>query len=86
MTRVFSSRFNTGLRPGDGDQVDWQPGEIVSVISGQDEGRLFVVTSEGRSHPDMPDGELIREGYFTDDPDKTAWAKPEKTLWFGGQA
>jgi hypothetical protein len=81
--RVFVSRYSDGLKPGDGGKISWEPGETVTVISGQDEGRKFVITSEGRSHAGAPPGEFVREGYFEDDPSRTPWAKMEKTLWFG---
>jgi hypothetical protein len=82
MVKIFISRYTPGLQPGDGAKISWEPGETVQVISGQDKGRRFVVTSEGRSHADAPPGEYVREGYFEDDPSRTSWAKLEKTLWF----
>jgi hypothetical protein len=83
MIRVFCSRFSDGLKPGDGAKIDWNIGETVSVINGEDKGRRFVITSEYRTHAGAPPGEFIREGYFEDDPRKTPWAKLEKVLWFG---
>jgi hypothetical protein len=85
LMRVFNSRYTPGLKPGDGEKVSWDIGETVLIISGQDEGRRFVVTSEGMKHDACP-GEFVREGYFEDDPRKTAWAKREKQLWFAPEA
>jgi hypothetical protein len=85
VVRVFVSRYNTELKPGDGDSIDWQAGEEVTVISGRDKGRNFVVLTEGRSHADLPPGKYCREGYFTDDIFQVRWAKPESTLWFKGR-
>jgi len=80
--RVFVSRFNTGLRPGDGKLINWEIGERVQVISGQDEGRIFVVDSAGMSHNAVPAGQYVREGWFEDDPTKQRVAKAESVLWF----
>ena len=82
MPRVFASRYTGDLKPGDGAKISWQPGETVLVIAGQDAGRTFTVLTEGRLHPDAPPGQLVREGYFTDDPERTRWAKQESQLWF----
>jgi len=82
MARVFLSRHQSGLRPGDGAKINWDIGETVLVISGKDQRRRFVITSEYRMHPAAPPGEYVREGYFEDDPDRVSWAKLEKALWF----
>lgn len=84
MVRVFFSRCDPDLEPGEGDRISWNTGEEVRVVSGRDEGRIFVVLTEGRKHADLPYG-YVREGYFTDDPERTRWAMPEKTLWFKEQ-
>jgi hypothetical protein len=86
MTRVFASRYSAGLGPGDGDKIAWNIGETTEVISGQDQGRRFVITSEYRAHDDAPPGEYVREGYFEDDPSEIPWAKPEKALWLCRQS
>lgn len=85
MVRVFVSRYNTELRPGDGDSIAWEVGEEVTVISGQDKGRNFMVLTESRGHADLPKGKFCREGYFTDDFSEERVAKPESTLWFKGE-
>ena len=81
MVEVYLSRYNTNLKPGDGDKLHWEIGEEVKIISGQDKGRHFIITSDRRSHPDLDSG-YVREGYFADDVWKVKWAKPEKTLWY----
>lgn len=83
MARVFLSRHGVNRAvPGDGSAIDWEIGERVLVTDGKDKGRIFVVTSEGRDHPDAPVGHLVREGYFEDDPTRKTWAKLERYLWF----
>lgn len=84
MARVFYSRYQPGLKPGDGANIDWQVGERTEVISGPDKGRFFIVKSSWVRHPDVP-WEYVREGYFEDDPAKTLYAKPESALWLAGQ-
>lgn len=79
--RVFVSRFSPGLQPGQGNLIDWEIGERTFVLSGQDEGRIFIVMSRGMIHNDAPIGTYVREGYFEDDPD-TRCAKSEGVLWF----
>lgn len=79
---VYLSRHTPGLKPGDGAKIRWNKGETVRIISGGGEGRTFVITSDRMSHEQAPEGVFIREGYFTDDPSKTAWAKIEPSIWF----
>lgn len=86
MTRVFLSRYQPGLKAGDGASINWRIGETVVIIGGRDEGRRMVITSEGRSHDEAPAGELVREGYFADDPHQTLFAKMERYLWFDNAA
>jgi hypothetical protein len=86
MTRVFASRYSADLQPGDGGKIAWDVGETVEVISGQDAGRRFVITSDYRTHGSAPAGEYVREGYFEDDTARTPWAKLEKALWFCPQS
>ena len=80
--RVFKSRYTPGLSHGDGSWIGWDKGETGVICDGRDKGRRFVVTSEGMSHAAAPAGELIREGYFVDDPLQTPYAKMERQLWF----
>jgi hypothetical protein len=82
MVRVFYSRYSPELKPGDGHRINWEIGEEVTVVSGQDKGRPFMVLTEGRSHAGLPEGEYCREGYFTDGFTEGRVAKPEKTLWY----
>lgn len=81
MVRVFSSRYSGGLKPGMGEFISWGVGETVRVVAGQDEGRLFVITSESRTHAGCP-GQYVREGYFAGDPARTLCAKREAEIWF----
>lgn len=79
--RVFMSRYTPGLKPGMGEKIGWNKGDVVLIISGIDKGRRFKVLTEGMSHDGAP-GKFIREGYFLDDPSKTRWAKLEESMWF----
>jgi len=81
MVRVFLSRHTPGLQPGQGASIGWEKGERVRVISGPDQGRIFVVDSEGMSHSAVPQGTYVREGWFEDDPTHRC-AKAESVLWF----
>lgn len=45
--RVFLSRFTPGLKPGDGHKIGWEIGETCKVYKGLQEGKLFLVDSEG---------------------------------------
>lgn len=83
--RVFLSRFTPGLKPGDGDKIDWEIGEVVQLVNCTKDtsynGKLFKVLSEGMSHDKCPLG-LVREGYFLDDRSQTREAVAEIRLWF----
>lgn len=81
MVRVFLSRYTPGLQPGQGASIGWEKGERCRVISGPDEGRTFVVDSEGMSHAQCKPGDLVREGWFEDNPTRKV-AKAECVLWF----
>ena len=83
MARVFLSRHNTDLHPGQGGSINWQLGERTLVVFGLDKGRIFVVQSEGMSHDETHERTYVREGYFEDDPDyKVAKDESAAPLWF----
>jgi len=80
--RVFISRHNPNLQPGQGYLINWAIGERTLVISGMDNGRIFIVLSEGKTHREVIRGTYVREGYFEDDPHERRVAKSEAVLWF----
>lgn len=78
--RVYKSTHTPGLKPGMGEDIYWEIGDTVEIISGIDKGRMFVITSKHMSHPDAP-GKYVRDGYFVDEPG-VMWAKREEQFWF----
>lgn len=82
--RVYLSRHSMDLKPGMGESIGWEIGEVVEIISGIDKGRLFKIESEGMSHRDAP-GQYVREGRFLDGKDGRV-AKRESQMWFPNKA
>ena len=85
MVDVWASRYQPGLKMGDGALINWEVGEVCVVVEGADLGRRFVVTSRRYADERVPAGEFVREGHFEDDPD-TTWCIREGRLWFTAES